>query len=289
MNTLPLPVTDTLSSFNDQIAAAARLLRRSKQRQAVFEAIYRGKKQIKTIGEIAQSAGFPRVRVLQEGGKIARLLIDKVPNGYRKREEFSPRYRMILELARNKKKLERFPTKISPRIDVNKLRVSIQFPKSARNAELITIDRIDSFSKVNSQKPVRIKPLSEQRIKNGFKKIIGEKGFFKDWGGEKSDLFTTYLRLKGRRVAAAFAFKGGGTKGKLVPAKMGKNGDQILRLFEEPAHLFLVVYGGQIDSSIISQMQASATVKAIGGQKIYYGVIDGGDLSRLIAAYPKCF
>ena len=134
-----------------------------------------------------------------------------------------------------------------------------------------------------------MKPLPEKKLKGAFAKIIGEKGSFKDWGGEKSDLYSTKLRFKGQRVPAAVAFKGKATKGKLVPGKMGKNGDQINRLFDEPAAVFLVVYCGQIDSSIISQMQAFAIGKALSGQRISYGVIDASDIGRLAAGYPTHF
>jgi hypothetical protein len=131
--------------------------------------------------------------------------------------------------------------------------------------------------------------MREKKLKLGFAKIIGEKGSFKDWGGEKSDLFSTKLRLAGKRIRAAIAFKGKGTRGKLVPGKMGKNGDQINRLFDEPAQVFLVVYKGQIDSSIISQMQAFAIGNALKGGRIYYAVVDGSDIERLVSAYPDRF
>src|SRR5271165_2714472 len=134
-----------------------------------------------------------------------------------------------------------------------------------------------------------LRPLPEKKLKRAFAKIIGERGSFKDWGGERSDLYTTKLKLNGKKVAAAIAFKGKATRGKLVPGKMGSNGDQINRLFDEPAKLFLVVYGGQIDSSIVSQMQAFAIGNALKGGKVYYGVVDGSDISRLAAAYPKEF
>jgi hypothetical protein len=147
-------------------------------------------------------------------------------------------------------------------------------------AKLISVDDIDSFSQIRKsvQTQNHIKPLPEKKLKLAFAKIIAEKGSFKDWGGEKSDLYTTKLRFRGRRIPAAIAFKGKATKGKLVPRKMEKNGDQINRLFDEPAQVFLVVYGGQIDSSIISQMQAFAIGNAIKGGRIYYGVVDGSDI-----------
>jgi hypothetical protein len=219
---------------------------------------------------------------------MAGLVLEKVPGGYRKKKEFAPRYKTILGMARDKKKLERVPTKVKPR-GSNSAKVVVSFPRSAQKATFVTIDQIDSFSKIGASTVKGVKNLAESRIKKGFAKILGEPGSFKDWGGEKSDLYSTRARLGGRRVAAAIAFKGKGTSGKLVPAKMGKNGDQINRLFDEPAQLFLVVYGGQVDSSIHSQMQAFAMGHAMAGRKIYYGIVDGPDLSRLVAAYPLAF
>ncbi|MGC1107045.1 MAG: hypothetical protein WA876_10940 [Candidatus Acidiferrales bacterium] len=286
----PQSVTDFLSNVNDQLAAAAKIVGRSKHRQAIFEIIYRGPKQIKTIEEIRTETGLSQTHVLKEGGKMAGTLTEKVPGGYKKRKEFATRYKDILALARNKKKLARLPTKTSP--NANSVRVSVTFPNSARNARQVTIDEIDSFSKVSKAKGSdnQIKGrLAEKIIKRGFASIIGERGTFRDWGGEKSDLYSTRVRLRGRRIAAAIAFKGKGTTGKLVPRKMGKNADQINRLFDEPAQLFLVVYHGQIDSAIISQMQAFAMGIAITGRKVYYGIVDGTDLNRIRAVYRQHF
>jgi hypothetical protein len=286
---LPVPVSDVLSNLNDQLATAARIVGRSKHRQAIFRIVYHGPKQIKSIKEIASAVGISEIHVLKEGGKMAGLLLEKVPNGYKKKREFATRYKTILAMARDKKKLDRLPTKTSPKTNSTNRRIVISFPRSAQNARLIAIDNIDSFSNIGSQSRNGMQAISEKTIKKAFAKIIGERGSFKDWGGEKSDLYTTRVRLKGKRIATAIAFKGKATSGKLVPGKMGKNGDQINRLFEEPAELFLIVYGGQIDSSIISQMQAFAVGKALSGRKIYYGVIDGTDLGRLAIAYPNYF
>ena len=284
----PVRVTDTLSNYNDQLATAAKILGRSKVRRQIFEAIYRGKKQIKTIMELMKSTGYSQTHILKEGGKMDGFLIEKISNGYKKRKEFSPRYRVITELAENKKKLEKLSTKIHPKTTDNIERVSISFPGSAQNAKHITIGDIKSFSKVREAVgDYPVENLKEDEIKDLFKKILKEKGSFKDWGGEKSDLFSTRLILKSKRLRCAIAFKGRGTKGKLVPAKMGKNGDQITRLFDEPADLYLIVYNGQIDSSIISQMQAFAITKALNGQVVYYGVIDKIDLNLIFTAYNK--
>ena len=104
--------------------------------------------------------------------------------------------------------------------------------------------------------------------------------------GEKNDLFTKKLKLDGKRKAAAFAFKGKGTKGTLTPKMMGKNGDQIARLIGSAAEVFFVVYHGKIDESITEQLQAFSVAKSMSGTPVYYGTIDGNDLNRLIQAYP---
>lgn len=130
----------------------------------------------------------------------------------------------------------------------------------------------------------------EANFKYGVKRILNEKGTFKDWGGERNDLLTTHLRLAGKRRATAFAFKGRGRRGKLTPAAMGKHGDQIQRLFSSPAEVFIVQYWDQIGESVLEQMEQFAKAKsAVEGKEIFYCVIDGQDTARLLNAYPKQF
>jgi hypothetical protein len=133
--------------------------------------------------------------------------------------------------------------------------------------------------------------MPEAAFKRGFQKVVGEQGTFKDWGGEKNDLLTTHMRIKTKRIATAVAFKGPGLKGKLTPAKMGRNGDQIQRLFDSEADLFLLQYWDQVDESVYQQMRVQALARSIarGGARVTYGVIEGIDSARLIEAYPKEF
>ena len=105
-----------------------------------------------------------------------------------------------------------------------------------------------------------------------------------------ADLFTSRFRIAGRRRPVALALKGPGAKGKLTPGKMGKNGDQIQRLFEAPAEVFLVQYCRQIDLAVPAQMRQLAIVKSLmAGTRVFYGVIDGKDSTRLVRAYPSAF
>jgi hypothetical protein len=110
------------------------------------------------------------------------------------------------------------------------------------------------------------------------------------WGGEQNDVFTTQLVIGGKRRRAAFAFKGPAYKGMLRPKHMGKNGDQIQRLFKSPADVFIVQHHTQIHESILDQMVTSARLLAgDSNADVFYGTIEGKDSNRLIAAYPKAF
>lgn len=282
------PVTDFLSNLHDQMANSARLMIRASQRQSIFEAIYKGQKQEKSVQEIMKITGLSQIRVLNEAKKLGPL-VEKVRGGFRKKKDLAPHYRKILSMARDKNKLDKLPTKVSPIIRNGGLRVTVNYPATAGKAIPITIADVDSFSKAK-KRATKLGPIPEKTIKDAFAQIIGDSGTFKDWGGEKSDLYSNKFKIKGRRRSVAVAFKGRGTGGKLVPKKMGVNGDQIGRLFDEPAEAFLIVYCGQIDSSIVSQMQAFAIgKKAMIGQTVYFGVIDDDDLGRIAAGYPNAF
>lgn len=94
----------------------------------------------------------------------------------------------------------------------------------------------------------------------------------------------------GKRRPTAIALKGSGTKGKLVPAKMGKNGDQIQRLLVCPAEVFIVQYWGQVEQSVHELLESLTRLKSFyEDRELFYCVIDGQDSSRLIKAYKNEF
>ena len=195
----------------------------------------------------------------------------------------------ILRLAASPKKLAKLPTK---RKVVVVLPKSISIPSRGAKINRITVDDVDTFAKVKRIKVAAALPstVSEDQFKRGVQAIIGEPGVYKDWGGERSDLYSTRLRLHGKRRAVAFAFKGPGTKGKLVPGKMGENGDQALRLLQEDADIFVVQYWREIDSSVIELLRNLTTAKStMTGKRLWYGVIDGEDSHRLYLAYQSRF
>ena len=293
---MPLSVSDVRSSPSDQIAHAVEVLGHARQRLAIFKAIYRGKKRVKTVNEIATETGLDRIRVLQEGRLLADNQIVKQVRAagitaYEKDPFYKAQKKKILRLTQDPVAFANLPTKTRPQVVWPKS-VTIRIPGPRIQARSITIDDIDSFGRVAR---IRVEPgeytaMAESRFKNGIAKILGEGGKFKDWGGERNDLYTNRIRISGRRLPAAFAFKGVGTRGILTPRLMGKNGDQIQRLFKTPAYVFIVQYWGQVAESVVEQMAEFAKAKsATEGSLVFYGVIDGGDSNRLIKAYPQAF
>jgi hypothetical protein len=293
---MAVSVSDARSNPNDQIAHAVKVLGKSPQRLIVFKAIYRGKKSVKFVNEISQSTGLNNKQVLTAAlvladNEIVKQIRVAGQTGYQKDRFYSRRRGEILRYVRNPRAFSKLPTKAQPKAD-KQGNITIRFAKNRVLARNITIDDVDSFDKVVGMRvePGAYFPMPELRFKKGVKKILGEVGDFQDWGGERNDLFTTRLRVFGRRMPTAFAFKGKGTKKILTPKKMGKNGDQIQRLFKSAASVFIVQYWGQIHESVVEQMIEFARAKsAIEGLTIYYGVIDGDDSNRLIKAYPSAF
>ncbi|MGO8917179.1 MAG: hypothetical protein ACLQJR_14835 [Stellaceae bacterium] len=289
-----IEVTDSLSNSPEQIEIAAKTLGRNKARRAVFDAIYHHKSQIKTVGKIAQVTRLKRMRVLQEGRHLAQkgLVRQTKKDGdtaYEKIGFFHAHKRQILALAANPRKLAKLPTK---RMVVVALPRTVSIPSTGAMVRRITIDDIETFARVKKLRISGSLPasLSEKRFKLGIQAIIGEPGEFKDWPGEKSDLYSTRVKINGRRLAAAFAFKGPGEKRKLVPGRMGKNGDQMPRLFQEEADIFFVQHWREIDPSVIDLMRNLAIAKSVTtGKRIFYGVIDGQDSERLRLAYASKF
>jgi hypothetical protein len=289
----PIEVSDSGSNTEENIERAAKIIGRGQARPKVFEAIYHHKSRVKTASAIQERTGLPRVRVLQEGRRLVQNGLVKSANkngevAYEMIDFYQTNKARILRYAADPKKLEALPTKRKSAVAV-----TVNQPASAASpkAVAITIDDIDSFMAVRDvHADGHIPPsVSEEQFKRGVQAILGEAGEWKDWGGELFDLAAP-LVLRGRRLGAVFAFKGPGQKGPLVPGKMGKNGDQIARMFMADARIFVVQYVREIKPSINAEMRSFAVDKsAMTDQTIYYAVIDGTDSDRLYRAYPDAF
>lgn len=147
---------------------------------------------------------------------------------------------------------------------------------------------ISTFTKmkdVNASTATDLKTLldtPEDDVKHAFATIIGEPFVPKDWGGEKSDLQTSRVRIDDRPVSAAFIFKGPAVKGEMHPNNMGKRGDQLVRAFDEPVDLVVVQHCNKIANSVVRIAEALAVDPK---RPRRYCIIDGEDTVRILKAY----
>lgn len=287
-------VSDTSANADEKIERAARVLRASKQNREVFIAIYKGKKTWKTVKDIRGSVTNFNTNTYKAAAKLhSEDMVEKeVRKGsvyYGKKDFYIHNRQRILSLSANVIRLKAYPTK--RKRSAHTIIKSYTF-KSRPQAELLTIDDIDSFKaawSTASASDTSLKKMPERKVNRAICTIVNQSEK-KDWGGERNDIYTNNIVFKGKRRPAAFALKGMATKGMLTLNKMGKKADQIQRLFEGTAEIHFVVYHGDIDERILDQMQAQAINKSVAkGKKIYYCPIDGKDLARLLAAYPTAF
>jgi hypothetical protein len=71
---------------------------------------------------------------------------------------------------------------------------------------------------------------------------------------------------------------------------MGKNGDQVERLFTSPADVYMVQFHGTIGANILDLMRSLAVANSLRFEKkTYFGIIDGQDTAKILEAYPEAF
>jgi hypothetical protein len=147
------------------------------------------------------------------------------------------------------------------------------------------IEDFDEFAKVaESAEPQNsdgMRSISEAAFKTCVAEILGDSAS-KDWGGETSDYYTAHLRLRSRRVTAAFLFKGPARFEPMGLNHLGKNNDQIVRLADEPAEVLIVQHCHDILPSVRKTLRAFAVQPS---RSRRYCLIDGRDSLRLLLAY----
>lgn len=287
---------DLGSNLEENLERWAKMLRHAGRNRTVFDAIYSSKKVSWSNDEIAAATGLTgknaseAAKALHDRTLLSRL--SGLPIRYSKRPDVYREKRKLLALAANPKKLAALPTKRRPQVTVRNLRTNAMVGRAIH----ITVDDIDSFSRVKriqpEDVPERLIPerLPEDVYKSGIENILSERTRLKDWGGENLDLYSTNLVIKGKRRAVGIALKGPAKSGALTPGKMGKNGDQIDRLFTQAIDVAIIQYEGDIAISVASLMDKLAREKARSEEKnIYYCLINLLDSYRLRLAYPMAF
>jgi hypothetical protein len=132
------------------------------------------------------------------------------------------------------------------------------------------VEDIDSFRKARDVNPDMVAGFLkngylsylEDDIQRHFEDILHVPFHQKDWAGEINDLYATNLTVNGQRIATAFLLKGRGLQRReLRIADCGKNGDQLVRLFESPAQLLVVQFVGMIEQMVIKDIEGKVAAR----------------------------
>lgn len=126
--------------------------------------------------------------------------------------------------------------------------------------------------------------VSEQAFKQCLAEILGVDAP-RDWGGEKSDLYSAHVHLNGRRQPTAFLLKGPARFSPMTLNHLGKNNDQIMRLSHEPANLLVVQHCHDIGTDVRETLRVFAVQP--GPMRRRYCLIDGRDSYRILLGYGK--
>lgn len=162
--------------------------------------------------------------------------------------------------------------------------------------ERLFVEDIDSFMKVRDVNPGMVAPhltdgyldLAEDTVQLALEAILEVPFHKKDWGGEVNDLYTANVIVNGARRPTAFMLKGNGLKNRTMEIKYcGKNGDQVVRLFQNPADLFVIQFVGNIAEAVILHAHSEIARLKSQGKDARFLIMDGQDTARVLHAYGK--
>ncbi len=147
---------------------------------------------------------------------------------------------------------------------------------------------IDQFSSINFLAPiapdevVQVLKIPEEAVKTTIARLLDEHYVHKDWGGERSDLYTSRLWIHGQQVSSAWIFKGGpGFPRPMTVKALGAQGDQIDRLYSQPAEVMVLQHCHEITPAVVSMMESYAHDFR---NPRRYMIIDGTDTARILKA-----
>jgi hypothetical protein len=158
------------------------------------------------------------------------------------------------------------------------------------------LDELDSFARVRQVQPALVTlylrdgylDITEDRVQAALEAILDVPFHKNDWGGEGNDLYTANVIADGERRPTAFLLKGNGLKRSRMEIRhCGRNGDQIVRLFQSPADLFVIQFVGNIAEAVIHHAQSELARVRMRCPQAQFLIVDGQDTARLLHAYGK--
>lgn len=130
----------------------------------------------------------------------------------------------------------------------------------------------------------RMTMVSEQVVKDLICRLLGEYSVPSDWGGEESDVLSANLLVASHRNTGAFLLKGPARFHPMKPTDLGKNGDQLYRLFNIPAQIYVVQHCHAIGAAVRKQTEAFALARSfVSPCRIVF--MDGFTTARLLRTH----
>jgi hypothetical protein len=129
--------------------------------------------------------------------------------------------------------------------------------------------------------------LPEVTVRKAFEQALGESFHATDSGVESCDTFSLQGSHDGKQCAIAAMFKGARDKSLKWPLQVagcGKNGNQVVKLFEVPADVHIVQANGPLDPTLVKHIQDTADAHSARGKSVKFMLIDGVSTARLLRA-----
>ena len=153
-------------------------------------------------------------------------------------------------------------------------------------------ENVDQFSAMDmSWTPTkkdfaRLATFPERTVKELICELLGEPGVPTDWGGEESDVYSANLLVGGVRQTAAFLLKGPAAFHSMTLKDCGKNADQIYRMFNIPAHVYVVQHCHYVGAAVRKTVEAFVLARSF-ISPCRYIIMDGIDTARLLRAHGR--
>ena len=147
--------------------------------------------------------------------------------------------------------------------------------------EIAQFSSMDPFWSPSPEEFEKMREIPERRVKEVIARLLGEIEIPSDWGGEECDLFSSQVLVNGIRKTAAFLLKGPAKFHPMTFRDLGRNGDQIYRLFKIPADIFVVQHCHSITAAVRKTTEAYAFQRSFDAPCRYL-IMDGFDTARIL-------
>lgn len=121
----------------------------------------------------------------------------------------------------------------------------------------------------------------ERTIKDRMNALLGERESAGDWGGEDDDVFAT-CTVNGRERPIAMMLKGPSVPRPMRIKDAGVNSDQILKVAEAPAEVFVVQHVDKITEAVRRQLRMNVEALRSRGIDAHCAFIDGLQTYKLL-------